>query len=96
MKLNSMQVEQTLAQLEAQVIPDDHPIVPKLSELYGDHTFFLDRNGLNVVELNESAETGEPAGQVLNLANWSDAGMTSLAPHDPEPTQVIVMLESKH
>jgi hypothetical protein len=32
MKLNSAQVEQTLTQFEAQVIPDDHPLVPKLNE----------------------------------------------------------------
>jgi len=40
MKLNSAQVEQTLTQFEANVIPDDHPLVPKLNELFGDHTFF--------------------------------------------------------
>ncbi len=52
MKLNSAQVEQTLSQFEAQVIPDDHPMVPKLNELFGDHTFFLSSEGLNVVEPN--------------------------------------------
>jgi hypothetical protein len=63
MKLNSTQVEQTLTQFEAEVIPDDHPLVPKLSELFGDHTVFLDSNGLNVVEPNESTHAGAPAGQ---------------------------------
>ena len=92
MRLNSAQVEKTLTQFEAQVIPDDHPLVPKLSELFGDHTFFLDSNGLNVVEPIESID----AGTVVNLANWSDAQLTSLAPHEPEPTEVIVILESKH
>ena len=94
MELNSAQVEQTLIQFEAQVIPDDHPLVPKLNELFGDHTFFLDSNGLNVVEPNESIDA--PAGTVVNLANWSDAQLTSLAPHEPEPTEVVVILESKH
>jgi hypothetical protein len=41
MKLNSAQVEHTLSQFEAQVIPDAHPMIPKLNELFGDHTFFL-------------------------------------------------------
>jgi hypothetical protein len=44
--------------------------------LFGDHTFFLDSNGLNVVEPNQSAHTGAPAGTVVNLANWSDAQLT--------------------
>jgi hypothetical protein len=96
MKLNTAQVEQTLTQFKAQVIPEDHPLVPKLNELFGDHTFFLDGNGLNVVEPNESAETGASAGTVVNLANWSDAQMTGLRPHEPEPTEVVVILESKH
>jgi hypothetical protein len=75
-KLNSAQVEQTLTQFEAHVIPDDHPLVPKLNELFGDHTFFLDSIGLNVIEPNESTHAGAPVGTVVNLANWSDAART--------------------
>jgi hypothetical protein len=96
MKLNSAQVEHTLMQFEAQVIPEDHPLVPKLNELFGDHTFFLDGNGLNVVEPNESTEAGPPAGTVVNVANWSDAQLTGLTPHEPEPTELVVILESQH
>jgi len=96
MKLNSAQVEHTLMQFEAQVIPEDHPLVPKLNELFGDHTFFLDGNGLNVVEPNESTEAGPPAGTVVNVANWSDAQLTSLTPHEPEPRDLVVILESQH
>jgi hypothetical protein len=96
MKLNSAQIEQTLAQLEARVVPDDHPVVAELNDLFGDHTFFLDGNGLNVVEPNENADEGASAGTVINLASWSDARMTSLAPHEPKPTEVTVTLESKH
>ena len=96
MKLNSAQVEQTLTQFEAQVIPEDHPLVRRLNELFGDHTFFLDGNGLNVVEPSESTDTGASAGTVVNLANWSDAELTSLMPHEPTPTEVVVILESKH
>ena len=92
MKLNSEQVEQTLTQFEAQVIPDDHPLVAELNELFGDHTFFLDGNGLNVVEQNER----DGAGTVVNLANWGDAQWTSLLPHEPEQTKVVVMLDGQH
>jgi hypothetical protein len=96
MKLNSAQVEKTLSQFEAQVIPDDHPLVPKLNELFGDHTFFLNSDGLNVVEPNESATADARAGTVVNLANWTDAHLTGLAPHEPEPTEIIVILETEH
>src|SRR5260221_12838653 len=96
MKLNSAQVEQTLTQFEAQVIPDDHPLVPKLNELFGDHTFFLDSTGLNVVEPNESIDAGAPAGGGVNVAKWSDAPVASLAPHAPQPREVERTLSNKH
>jgi hypothetical protein len=96
MKLTSAQVEQTLSQFEAQVIPNDHPMVPQLSNLFGDHTFFLDSNGLNIVEPADSPQAGVQAGRIVNLANWRDANLTSLAPHEPEPTDAIVELGTKH
>jgi hypothetical protein len=96
MKLTSAQVEQTLSQFEAQVIPNDHPMVPQLSNLFGDHTFFLDSNGLNIVEPADSSQAGIQAGRIVNLANWRDANLTSLAPHEPEPTDAIVELGTKH
>ena len=96
MRLTSAQVERTLSQFEAQAIPDTHPVVPQLSELFGDHTFFLDGNGLNIVEPTEPPQAGIQAGRVVNLANWSDEGLTSLAPHEPEATDAIVELGYKH
>jgi hypothetical protein len=95
MKLNPAQLKQTLAQIEAQPIPDEHPLVPKLSEMFGNHTFFLDIHGLNVVEPMEDAAGGARAGTVVNLANWSDAHLSSLAPHEPQPTEVVVILETE-
>ena len=48
MKLTSAQIERTLSQFEAEAIPDSHPALPRLNELLGDHTFFLDSKGLNI------------------------------------------------
>jgi hypothetical protein len=96
MRLNAAQVEQTLNQFEAQAIPDTHPVLAQLYDLFGEHTFFLDGNGLNIVEPAEAPEPGLQAGQVVNLANWKDANLTSLAPHDPEPTDIVIMLGTEH
>jgi hypothetical protein len=35
MKLNSSQTEQALSQFEAEVLPDDHPALTQLSDIYG-------------------------------------------------------------
>src|SRR5262245_10833256 len=96
MKLTPTQVERVLSQLEAKAIPDDHPGVPQLYDLFGDHTFFLDRKGLNIVEPAETAQAGVQVGRIVNLANWSDANLTKLATHDPEPTDTIVEFGSTH
>ena len=38
MRLSPARVEQTLSQFEAQVLPDNHPSMPKIREMWGDHT----------------------------------------------------------
>jgi hypothetical protein len=95
MRLNSTQVKQTLSQFDAQVLPDDHPAVTQLNNLFGDHTFFLDGSGLKVLEPAEAPETEAQTGEVVSLADWSDATLTSLKPHEPEPTGMVIVLESK-
>jgi len=98
MKLNSTQVKQTLRQMDAQVLPDDHPAVTQLTDVFGDHTFFLDERGLKVLEPTEAAvESEAQSGEVLSLADWSDSTLTSLKPHAPEQTgTIIVFREVKH
>ncbi|TMJ93643.1 MAG: hypothetical protein E6G77_23760 [Alphaproteobacteria bacterium] len=50
MKLTSTQIERTLTQFRGEAIPDNHPVIPQLNSLFGEHTFFLDSHGLNIVE----------------------------------------------
>jgi hypothetical protein len=96
MKLTSAQVERTLSQFEAQAIPETNPVVPQLNELFGEHTFFLAKNGLNIVEPTEGAKSTGQTATVLNVADWTDANLTSLVPHEPEPTGAVVELDSQH
>jgi hypothetical protein len=96
MKLNSAQVHRTLGQFDARVIPDDHPVISQLNDLFGEHTFFLDQHGLNIVEPVEAAEPAERA-KVLNLASWSDDDSQSeLELHEPAVTDIVVTLGSRH
>lgn len=96
MKLTPAQVERMLSQFEAEPLPDDHPALPQLNELFGEHTFFLDSNGLNILEPAEAPNAGTQAGRVVNLGSWRDADLTSLALHEPEPTDAIVEFETRH
>jgi hypothetical protein len=92
MKLASTLVEKTASQLDAQAVPENHPAMPELSKRFGEHTFFLDGNGLNIVE---PAEADEAVWKVVKIASWSNEERTSLMPHSPEPTGVVVPAEGK-
>jgi hypothetical protein len=94
MKLTSQAVEQTLNQFEAQALPDSHPAVAQLNQLFGEHTYFLDGNGLHIVEPAKATDSDGQRGVVVKLASWSDESRTSLAPHPPEPTEFVVVLKA--
>lgn len=91
MRLTPTLVERTLTQFEAQAIPDNHPSMPELQRTFGDHTFFLDGDGLHIVE-PALPDGGLEAGKVVKVASWQDANRTSLVAHKPEPTDVVVEL----
>ncbi len=97
MRLNETQLKQTLNQINAEVLPDNHPAAAQLCDLFGDHTFFLDQSGLKVLEPAETSESDVQTSEVISLADWSDATLTSLKPHAPEPTGAVVVFDQmKH
>ncbi|HEX2352572.1 MAG TPA: hypothetical protein VHJ16_07315 [Xanthobacteraceae bacterium] len=96
MKLNSAQLERTLGQFEARPIPDDHPVIPQLNDLFGEHTFFLDSHGLNIVEPVGAAGAATESAKVVNLASWSDDSQSGLALHEPQATDLVIILGLKH
>jgi hypothetical protein len=93
MKLNAAQIEAALRQTGGEAIPVDHPLIPKLTELFGEHTYFLDDRGLNIIEPARSGEPGDDQfGVVVNLADWANDGQPKLNPHPPEVTDLLVDL----
>jgi predicted TIM-barrel fold metal-dependent hydrolase len=97
MRLNEAQLKQTLNQMDAEVLPDTHPAAAQLTDLFGDHTFLLDHSGLKVLEPSEMSADEVQTSQVVSLADWSDATLTSLKPHAPEPTGTVVVFDqTKH
>jgi hypothetical protein len=93
MKMTSTEITQTLGQFAAEAIPAEHPVIPSLERLFGEHTYFLDSNGLNIVEPVDGEQSDGRRGVVVNLASWTDQSATGLQPHEPEPTDVVVKLE---
>jgi hypothetical protein len=96
MKLNEAEISRTLAQFRAQVLAEDHPAAVQFCELFGQHTFFLDARGLNVLELLEFPGRESQEGEIVSIADWSDSDLTRLTTHQPEPTGVIIRLKEIH
>ena len=95
MKMNSAQIEQTLQQFQAKALPVGHPVISQLERLFGDHTYFLDDKGLNIVEPVDDERDGGRQAVVVNLADWNDRAMkNSLEPHPPEVTELVIDLEA--
>jgi hypothetical protein len=93
MKMTSTEIAHTLNQFNAEAIPAEHPVIDSLEQLFGDHTYFLDTNGLSIVEPVEGEQSDGRLGVVVNLASWTDQAATSLQAHEPEPTEVVVELK---
>jgi len=88
MKLDDRGVDRTLDQFDAEPLPENHPAMPQLTQVFGEHTFFLDDTGLVILE---PADGRDESGQVVKLASWNP-DHTSLKPHDPERTEVMIDL----
>jgi hypothetical protein len=91
MKLTSVRINRAVAQFDARPVPDNHPSMQQLTDLFGDHTFFLTQDGLNIVEPYEPYGD-ENTGRVVKVASWTDESQLQLEPHGREPTDVFVEL----
>lgn len=91
MKLSERGVDRTLDQFDAEPVPDTHPAQAQLHQVFGEHTFFLDDTGLIILE--PAPDGREKSGQVVKLASWND-DHTSLKPHEPERTEIMIDLGS--
>jgi hypothetical protein len=76
-------------------LPEDHPLVPQLNRIFGDHTYFLDGSGLNILEPAAAALEVPPSsigevGVLVNVANWTDSNPPKLEVHEPELTNTTL------
>lgn len=94
MKLSTQQIAAIKQQTDADPVAEDHPAAGQLREAFGDHTFYVDRNGLHVFEALEAPEGGGAPAALVQLAAWTDEDMTSLAPQEPQVSPVVVDLEN--
>jgi len=96
MRLNAAQGKKIEDEFGIQTISEDHSVYPKLAEVFGDHTFLIDADGLNIVEptpLPDSSSVSVSSGTVVRLASWTE-DQESLTVQEPEVLSVKVDLQT--
>ena len=85
MKLSAEQIEQVEDQSGAMPIPDDNPGLPGLNKTFGNHTFYVDPEGLHVFEWDQEQAGSDGASTVklVQLAEWTDDNRTHLKQMQP-------------
>src|SRR3990170_3780392 len=89
MRLSEPQMQRVQQETGASVVPEDNPSMPALKQNFGDHTFFLDSEGLHIWETvtDEPAEDTKLVG--VRVASWTSEEKTALVPHEPAPSLVL-------
>ena len=92
MKLTDTQIAATREALGASPVDPEHPAVPQLEKAFGEHTFYVDQNGLlaflDPAEEMGAAESGEP--KLVLIAAWTDENRRELGRIDPVDTGVTL------
>lgn len=92
MKLSSEQVKVVEERTGLQPIPEENPAMSQLKENFGDHTFYVDDNGLYVLETDGEAPDGENHATAVQVASWTDENRTALQAHEPQVTDAVFKL----
>ncbi|MGF1552915.1 MAG: hypothetical protein ACFBWO_10500 [Paracoccaceae bacterium] len=87
MKLTDTQIATARDAFGAEPLEAEHPVVPQLTEAFGDHTIYVDQNGL-LVFLDPETELQEIAGQpkLVLIAAWTDENKNALGKVEPVDT----------
>ena len=94
MKLTATQIKQVEDQIGMSPISDDEPFVSQLSEVFGDHTFYLQEDGLHMLTLHAELEYGAQVANMVHVAQWSTDEAISLVPCEPDLTDIYVDLSA--
>jgi hypothetical protein len=95
MKLSDQQVDKVRETTGLNPYPEDAPAADELRSHFGDHTFYLDTNGLYIWEEEEGAadSAARPATAVQIAAVTKDAnGTPALMVVEPQKTSAVVDL----
>ena len=89
MKLTIPQASDLQKETGAQVVDEGAPVQQQLAEAFGDHTFFLNDDGLHVWELIADEETNTQQMAAVQIAAWQDEQKAALVQHEPKVFKLL-------
>lgn len=92
MKLSADHKLQIQQQLQADPIPDDEPVVDRLTKVFGDHTFYVTEEGVLVWDWLDKPNGTAGRLIALQVASWTDLDFEELHLHEPIQTGIIINL----
>lgn len=92
MKLTDDQIGRIENQYEVSPIPESEPIIGELSEVFGEHTFYLGESGLVVWDRVEEEENAQDRLVAVQLAAWSDETRSAMRVHEPVSTGIVASM----
>lgn len=94
MKLSNAQIAAVEQATGANPIPAEDPATEKLSEVVGDHTFYVDQQGLVVLESPEAAATPDETLEIVRVGTWVEGEQQQLALTPPQRTGQVLDLSA--
>lgn len=84
MKLTAPQIAQVKEQIGAEPVPAEGPTTELLAKHFGDHTFYVDDQGLHIFQTEQAEPESGPCNiRPVKVASWTNEKKDALAPHDP-------------
>lgn len=94
MKLTSEQIQTATESLGFDAIAEQHPVHPQLEKALGEHTFFINDNGLFVFNEHSEENSKEKTARLYVVAAWTDDEKKALSPvTPPSPVDVVFDLD---
>lgn len=94
MKLSSAQIAAVEQATGANPLPEEEPANAKLAEALGEHTFYVDQQGLVILESPEAAATPEATLEIVRVGRWVEGEEQQLALTPAERTGQVLDLSA--
>lgn len=94
MKLSTAQIAAVEQATGANPLPEEEPANAKLQEALGEHTFYVDQQGLVILESPDAAAAPDETLEIVRVGRWVEGDEQQLALTPAERTGQVLDLSA--